>query len=370
MRSASVEIDVYPAKRTHLAASSTGGHGYLEPGGQAWIVGGRSLQQGADHRDGGRSDDRARNLGSRGVRYRVAAQPSPAHGLSHRPVEDHVRASDPRGPESAGGHACIEVIAVTGRQSAQRDVAKRGNEVLTDHTLPVLPCRGRELGDVHDLLEETTDGHGRPTLQSRSDLDDHALQCVMRFRFASREGPRQPSSGSIQRIGISGDLQPPAARSALHHCSSSWSWHPSLSTRVRSMTKSPPRHHDPRRYSPPCARVVYAKSEGDGTNTGGDECNEWESTPWLRMFGSLGKCTKTHQQTARSRWWTTSDCLLHLVLSVRAGDGNRTRVLSLGSPPAGPSLPAAKRKSATQTKSHLLPAIRCCPVFALASGTK
>ena len=54
----------------------------------------------------------------------------------------------------------------------------------------------------------------------------------------------------------------------------------------------------------------------------------------------------------------------------RAGDGNRTRVLSLGSPSGGVPLPAEKQKSPVEHISHLIAAIRYCTLFVVACCTK
>jgi hypothetical protein len=50
--------------------------------------------------------------------------------------------------------------------------------------------------------------------------------------------------------------------------------------------------------------------------------------------------------------------------------GIEPRVLSSGSPQEGVSRPAITDKSPDRYESHLFGGIRCCPLFAVACGTK
>ncbi len=184
-----IEVDIRPAKCADLASSSARCDCNLEPGGQTRVSVCGCCQQVPDHGDGGRVDDRTRNLRPGRNRHRIARttipneRPGPPLGARPRERTAPAMARDPSQPSlRRAGHSRVRSVSTEG--------SRRGRERGAGAPRSPSPG-GSSARDVRPAGTVRADGPPSPT-PHRAGRRRLPQPCAV-MRLAPRSGFLRPS---------------------------------------------------------------------------------------------------------------------------------------------------------------------------------
>jgi hypothetical protein len=228
-------------------------------------------------------------------------------------VEHDVRAPNARRSESSSAETRVELVAVAGPQPTEWDCSDVVDDVAIEQALPICSGRGGERRGVHERVEKARDCVGFLG-ETRAGLLRELLQRPVRFATGPDDRLGEPLPLPGERVGFGSDLESPPvlasltdrSRACLRHGSLIGAHEPNC---TRNCTKTSPRPRVNR------AMFTGAIALGGRRTVSLASCELHPIAPGT----PIGPCGSTADQPSDLERWH------------RAGDQDRTGVLSLGS---------------------------------------
>ena len=211
---ARIEVDVGPSQGADFAASRAGRQGDVKPTRERPVVRFEICDGGAHLFRVGRSNVDAWHFGAGCGGDDIVGEPSPTHRLRDRAVQHDVRAPNARRSESNLAETRVELVAVAGSETTERDRSDVVDDMAIEEALPVCSGRGCERRGVHERVEEARHGVGFLG-EARAGFFDEVLQRSVRVASGPDDRLGEPSSLSGERVGFGSDLESPPVLASL-----------------------------------------------------------------------------------------------------------------------------------------------------------